>query len=105
MNKVTIFGRFGKITPETVTINGEKIKKVKFSIADRADKNTTIWHNCVAWRGTANAIERYCKVGDRLVVNGQINSFKTNEGKEIHYITCSDIAFVERAQDSTKDPF
>lgn len=95
MNKVTIYGRFGKITPETVTINGEKIKKVKFSIADRADKNTTIWHNCVAWRGTADAIEKFCKVGDRINIYGQISSFKNQEGKEIQYITCSEIGLVE----------
>lgn len=105
MNRVTIYGRIGKIDAESLKINGEEVRKVKFTIADKVDKNTTVWHSVVAWRGTATAIERYCKVGDRLVVNGQINSFKTNEGKEIHYITCSDIAFVESAQDSQKDPF
>ena len=105
MNKVTIYGRIGKIDAESLKINGEEVRKVKFTIADKVDKNNTVWHSVVAWRGTATAIEKYCKVGDRLVVNGQINSFKTNEGKEIHYSTCSDIAFVESAQESTKDPF
>ena len=105
MNKVTIYGRIGRIDAESLKIKDEEVRKVKFTIADKVDKNTTVWHSVVAWRGTATAIERYCKVGDRLVVNGQINSFKTNEGKERHYITCSDIAFVESAQDSKKDPF
>lgn len=105
MNKVTIYGRIGKLEAESLQIKGEEVRKVKFTIADKVDKNNTVWHSLVAWRGTATAIERYCKVGDRLVVNGQISSFKTNEGKEIHYITCSDIAFVESAQDSAKDPF
>lgn len=106
MNKVTIYGRIGKIEAESLKINGEEVRKVKFSLADKVDKNTTVWHSVVAWRGTATAIERYCKVGDRLVVNGSINSFKTNEGKEIHYITCSDVAFVETAQDSEQqNPF
>ena len=105
MNKVTIYGRIGKIDAESLKIKDEEVRKVKFTIADKVDKNTTVWHSVVAWRGTATAIERYCKVGDRLVVNGSINSFKTSEGKEIHYITCSDIAFVESAQDSQKDPF
>lgn len=104
MNRVTIYGRIGKIDAESLKINGEEVRKVKFTIADKVDKNNTVWHSVVAWRGTATAIERYCKVGDRLVVNGQISSFKTNEGKEIHYITCSDIAFVENAQ-GAKDPF
>lgn len=106
MNRVTIYGRIGKIEAESLKINGEEVRKVKFSIADKVDKNNTVWHSVVAWRGTATAIEKYCKVGDRLVVNGQINCFKTSEGKEIHYITCSDIAFVETAQDNEqKDPF
>jgi single-stranded DNA-binding protein len=106
MNKVTIYGRIGKIEAESLKINGEEVRKLKFSIADKVDKNTTVWHSVVAWRGLANTIEKYCKKGDRLVVNGQINSFKTNEGKEIHYITCSDVAFVETAQDSEQqNPF
>ena len=104
MNKVTIYGRIGSIDAESLKIKDEEVRKVKFTIADKVDKNTTVWHSLVAWRGLANTIEKYCKVGDRLVVNGQINSFKTNEGKEIHYITCSDIAFVESAQ-GQKDPF
>lgn len=97
MNKVTIYGRIGKLEAENVTIKGEDVRKVKFSIADKIDKNNTVWHSIVAWRGTATTIEKYCKVGDRLIVNGTINSFKTDEGKEIHYITCNDITFVESA--------
>lgn len=100
MNRVTIYGRIGKIDAESLKINGEDVRKVKFSIADKVDKNTTVWHSVVAWRGTATAIERYCKVGDRLIVNGSINSYKNKEGKDIHYINCNDIAFVESAQDS-----
>lgn len=105
MNKVTIYGRIGKIEAESIKINGEEVRKVKFSIADKVDKNTTVWHSLVAWKGLANTIEKYCKKGDRLVVNGSINSFKTSEGKEIHYIACSDIAFVEVANNEQKDPF
>lgn len=105
MNKVTIYGRIGKLEAENVKIKGEEVRKVKFSIADKVDKNNTVWHSIVAWRGTATTIEKYCKVGDRLIVNGQINSFKTDEGKEIHYITCNDIAFVESANSEQKDPF
>lgn len=104
MNRVTIYGRIGKIEAENVNVKGEDVCKVKFSIADKIDKNTTVWHSIVAWRGTATTIEKYCKVGDRLIVNGSINSFKTNEGKEVHYITCNDIAFVESAN-SEQNPF
>ena len=104
MNKVTIYGRIGKIEAESLKINGEEVRKVKFSIADKVDKNTTVWHSVVAWRGTATTIEKYCKVGDRLIVNGSISSFKTNEGKDIHYISCSEIAFVESAN-SGQNPF
>lgn len=105
MNRVTIYGRIGKIDAESLKINGEDVRKVKFTIADKVDKNTTVWHSVTAWRGLASTIEKYCKVGDRLVVNGQINCFKTSEGKEIHFVTCSDIAFVDSTQDSQKDPF
>ena len=105
MNKVTIYGRIGKIDAESIKIKGEEVRKVKFSIADKVDKNTTVWHSVVAWRGTATAIESYSKVGDRLIVNGSINSYKNKEGKEVHYISCSDITFVESANSEQKDPF
>lgn len=105
MNKVTIYGRIGKIEAESLQIKGEEVRKVKFTIADKIDKNTTVWHNIVAWRGTATTIEKYCKVGDRLIVNGSINSYKNKEGKDIHYIDCSGIVFVENANNEQKDPF
>ena len=105
MNKVTIYGRIGKIEGESLQIKGEEVRKVKLSLADKVDKNTTVWHSVVAWRGTATAIESYCKVGDRLIVNGSINSYKNKEGKDIHYINCNDIAFVESANREQKDPF
>ena len=105
MNKVTIYGRIGKIEAESLKIKGEEVRKVYLSLADKVDKNTTVWHSVVAWRGTATTIESYCKVGDRLIVNGSINSFKNKEGKEVHYINCNDIAFVESANNEQKDPF
>lgn len=105
MNRVTIYGRIGKIEAESLQIKGEEVRKVKLSLADKVDKNTTVWHSVVAWRGTATAIESYCKVGDRLIVNGSINSYKNKEGKDIHYINCNDIAFVESANSEQKDPF
>ena len=105
MNKVTIYGRIGKIEAESLQIKGEEVRRVKLSIADKVDKNTTVWHSVVAWRGTATTIESYCKVGDRLIVNGSINSYKNKEGKDIHYINCNDIAFVESANSEQKDPF
>ena len=105
MNKITIYGRIGKIEAESLQIKGEEVRKVKLSLADKVDKNTTVWHSVVAWRDTATTIESYCKVGDRLIVNGSINSFKNKEGKDIHYINCNDIAFVESANSEQKDPF
>lgn len=105
MNRVTIYGRIGKIEAESLQIKGEEVRKVKLSLADKVDKNTTVWHSVVAWRGTATAIESYCKVGDRLIVNGSINSYKNKEGKDIHYINCNDIAFVESANSEQKNPF
>lgn len=105
MNHITIYGRIGRIEAESLQIKGEEIRKVKFTIADKVDKNTTVWHSVVAWRGTATTIESYCKVGDRLIVNGSINSYKNKEGKDVHYIDCSGISFIESAGNEQKGPF
>ncbi len=80
VNKVILIGNLGKDPESKVLDSGDMV--VNFSIATneswknkegvKVDKTT--WHNCVAWRKTAEIIEKYCKKGDKIYVEGKIEN-------------------------------
>jgi len=80
-NYVELLGYVGK-DPEVKAIpSGAKV--AKFSIATSeswVDKNTnqrqekTEWHNLVAWRGTAEIIEKYVSKGSHIMVEGKLST-------------------------------
>lgn len=86
VNKVIIIGNLGR-DPEIRTIpNGEKV--ANFSVAcseswkDKSGQKqeSTEWVNCVAWRGLAELIEKYVKKGDKIYVEGKLQT-RTYEDK------------------------
>ena len=84
LNKVQLIGNLGN-DPEIRTVAGGS-KVATFSLATSRSWNNqsgekqekTEWHRCVAWNasnkgsGLADVIEKYCKKGDRLYVEGSI---------------------------------
>jgi single-strand DNA-binding protein len=95
VNKVTLIGNLGN-DPEIRTIaNGGKV--ATFSLATSRQWNSpsgekqekTEWHRCVAWNGKtagtglADIVERYCKKGERVYVDGSIEygQYKDKEGQ------------------------
>ena len=82
LNKVTLIGNLGQ-DPEIRTVaNGGKV--ATFSLATSRQWNSpggekqekTEWHRCVVWNaresGLADVVEKYCKKGDRVYVEGRI---------------------------------
>jgi single-strand DNA-binding protein len=96
INQATILGRVGK-DPETKTFNsGDKI--ANFSIATSEtwkDKQTgerkekTQWHNIVVKSdGLVRVVEQYVKKGDRIFVQGAIETRKwTDQSGADKYVT------------------
>ncbi len=95
VNKVTLIGNLGN-DPEIRTIpSGAKV--ANFSIATSTSWNgasgekqeKTEWHRCVAWNGKstgtglADIVEKYCRKGERVFVEGSIEyrQFKDKEGQ------------------------
>jgi single-strand DNA-binding protein len=82
LNKVMLIGNLGS-DPEVRTISGGS-KVASFSLATSRSWNNqsgekqekTEWHRCVAWNskgsGLADVVEKFCKKGDRLYVEGRI---------------------------------
>lgn len=89
VNKVILIGNLGK-DPEIRRLeNGAVV--ANFSIAtsevftDKATgerRETTDWHNIVAWRGLAEVIEKYIKKGTKIYVEGKLKtrSWQDKEG-------------------------
>lgn len=80
VNKVILLGNVGRDPEIKVIGNGTKV--ANFSIActeswkdqsgQRQEK--TEWVNCVAWRGTAELVEKYVKKGDKLYLEGKLQT-------------------------------
>ena len=60
--------------------------------------------NCVAWRGTAEAVANYVKKGQQLAVEGsvQTRSYDNNEGKKVYVteILVDNVTFIDNKQAS-----
>jgi single stranded DNA-binding protein (ssb) len=82
LNKVMLIGNLGS-DPEVRTISGGS-KVASFSLATSRSWNNqsgekqekTEWHRCVVWNskgsGLADVVEKWCKKGDKLYVEGRI---------------------------------
>lgn len=93
INKVILIGNVGK-DPETKYLEGG-IPVTKFSLAttetykDKSGKriDKTEWHNIVLWRGLAEVAEKYVKKGQKLYIEGKIQTRSYGEDNNKKYIT------------------
>ena len=95
VNKVTLIGNLGNEPEVRTTANGSKV--ATFSLATSRSWNSpggekqekTEWHRCVAWNGKttgmglADIVEKYCRKGERVFVEGSIEygQYKDKEGQ------------------------
>jgi len=101
VNKVTLIGNLGNDPEVRTTAGGGKV--ASFSLATSRQWNSqsgekqekTEWHRCVAWNsqwagsgkgsgmGLADIVEKYCKKGERVYVEGSIeySQWKDKEGQ------------------------
>jgi single-strand DNA-binding protein len=82
LNKVSLIGNLGNDPEVRTTTGGAKV--ASFSLATSRSWNSasgekqekTEWHKCVVWNqkgsGLADVVEKYCKKGDKLYVEGRI---------------------------------
>lgn len=95
VNKVTLIGNLGNEPEIRTTTSGSKV--ATFSLATSRSWNSpggekqekTEWHRCVAWNGKgtgmglADIVEKYCRKGERVFVEGSIEygQYKDKEGQ------------------------
>jgi single-strand DNA-binding protein len=82
LNKASLIGNLGSDPEVRTTTGGAKV--ATFSLATSRQWNSqsgekqekTEWHRCVVWNskgsGLADVVERYCKKGDKVFVEGRI---------------------------------
>lgn len=95
MNKVILMGRFVR-DPEIRYTQGENsIAVARFTLAvDRRFKidnqPTADFISCICFRKTAEFVEKYCKKGTKLVVEGswQTGSYTNKDGDKVYTNDC-----------------
>lgn len=114
MNKVILIGNLTKDPELKETQSG--ISVCKFSIAvnrkfQNADgERETDFFNITAWRGTAESIAKYCKKGNKLLVEGsiQLRKYEDEEGvsRTSIDITANEVEFLtpKSRQDDDEEP-
>ena len=73
MNSITLVGRLTADPEVRVAKNKEKTTVATFTLAVYRDKETTDFIYCVAFRETAELVEKYFSKGLRVAVNGSLN--------------------------------
>lgn len=86
MNKTILIGNLTKEIELRKTPNG--ISTTSFTVAVKRDDKNTDFINCVSWRQTAEFMNMYCNKGDRVAVDGRIQTrnYENNQGQRV-YIT------------------
>lgn len=109
MNQVQLLGNLARDAELRFTQSGKAVATFTvaatntFISSDGETKEQTAFINCVAWGKTGEAVGN-CKKGERLLVNGRIQtrSYDTQDGQK-RYVTEVVADFVGRKLDSDFD--
>jgi single-strand DNA-binding protein len=89
LNKAMILGRLGQDPNVKHTTDGGQVTSFSIATTNVANRNgekkeTTEWHNCVAFGRTAEIAGQYLKKGSQALVEGSLRTskYKDKEGNE-----------------------
>ena len=82
MNKVMLIGNVGQDPQVKYLDQGVCVAQVRLATTERGYTlqngtqvpDRTEWHNCVFWRKQAEVVEKYVRKGDKLYVEGKIQT-------------------------------
>ena len=114
MNKVILIGNLTKDVEISTTNSG--ISVTRFSVATQrrytnADgEKITDFHNCVAWRGLAENMAKYCKKGSKICVVGELqnSTYEADDGSKRYKteIVANEVEFLssKKKEGETEQP-
>lgn len=96
MNKVILSGRLTRdaVMSYTTGENTTSIARITLAVDRRykreGDEQTADFISCVAFGKTAEVIEKYCKQGTKLIIEGrwQTGSYTNREGQKVYTNDC-----------------
>ena len=86
MNKVYLIGNMTREPELAETHSGVAVARFSIAVSrqyqDSNGERQTDFFNCVAWRGLAETIAKYCKKGSKVAVCGsiQLRNYEDNQG-------------------------
>ena len=85
MNVVYLLGRIGKVEDMRYTQGGKAV--INFSLATNegyGDRQTTTWHDIVAWDKQAEFVAKYLDKGAQILIEGSIRrrSWEAQDGSK-----------------------
>lgn len=110
MNKVILIGRIASNLELRSTERGTSV--LQFNLAINRDKEKADFPVCIAFGKSAELINEYCKKGDKLAVEGSIqtDNYTNKEGRKIYStsVLVNRIEFIEikkEKQQEGSNPF
>lgn len=85
INKVILLGRAGKDPETRYTADGKAVTNLSLATSyGKGDSEKTEWHRCTAWEKTAEVIAEYVRKGNRLYVEGELQTkkWKDKDGQD-----------------------
>lgn len=102
MNIVTLTGRLGADIELRQTTQGVSVATFSLAVNRPRTKDTTDWINCVAWRQSAEFLNRFTKKGDLIAVAGILTSRKYEDkqgAKRVVYeVVCDRVESLQRRE-------
>jgi single-strand DNA-binding protein len=100
-NKVFLIGNICRDPELNTTPSGNSLCKFDLAVNRQFDSNgerKVDYFSCSAWRGTAEAIAKYCKKGHKICVIGsvQTRTYQDNENKKrtVYDIAVQEVEFL-----------
>ena len=114
MNKVILIGNLSKDPELTTTPNSVSVARFTLAVQRRytneAGEREADFINCVAWRTTAENLNKYCKKGDKVAVVGtlQVRSYEAQDGTKRYAteVVADEVEFVntKKAEETAPQP-
>ena len=88
-NQVQLVGNIGQAP---VTREGRESPYVTFSICTKEKsrgETQDVWHNCIAFKSTAEYVSKYIQKGDLIIANGAVSYNTKNDVKYTSFVMYS----------------
>lgn len=101
LNKIFLIGNLTRDTELTTTPSGVSVCRFSIGVSrpySQDGEKVTDFFECTAWRGTAEAVAKYCKKGHKLCVIGsvQTRTYEDNNGskRKVYDIAVQEVEFL-----------